>query len=199
MCGITGFSNLTKDISSYRNVLNDMTDIITKRGPDEIGYFIDKHIAFGHRRLIVIDPEGGKQPMQTVWNENTYTIVYNGQIYNSEELRQELKEIGFPFETHCDTEVLLKAIIYYGPSVLQRINGIFSFALWDSKKNELFLARDHFGIKPLYYTLINNTLIFSSEVKSILKYPFVESKIDSDGICELFGLGPAHTPRKYNI
>ena len=95
---------------------------------------------------------------------------------------------------HCDTEVLLKAYIYFGPQVVSKLNGIFAFAIWDSKKQELFLARDHFGIKPLYYTQVNNTLIFASEVKAILKYPEVETKIDRTGLCELFGLGPAHSP-----
>ena len=95
---------------------------------------------------------------------------------------------------HCDTEVLLKAYIYFGPQVVSKLNGIFAFAIWDSKKQELFLARDHFGIKPLYYTQVNNTLIFASEVKAILKYPEVEAKIDQTGLCELFGLGPAHSP-----
>lgn len=98
---------------------------------------------------------------------------------------------------HSDTEVLLKAYILYGSNVLNKLNGIFAFAIWDSKKQELFLARDHFGIKPLYYTILNNTLVFASEVKSILKYPEVETIVDKNGLCELFGLGPAHTPR-YN-
>ena len=194
MCGFTGIVNNTKDISSYRYVLKDMTNAISKRGPDEEGYYIEKNVLLGHRRLIVVDPEGGKQPMSAVWNENTYTIVYNGQIYNAKELRDNLIKEGFIFEGHCDTEVLLKAFMFYGPSVLPKLNGIFSFAILDKKNKELYLVRDHFGIKPLYYTIIDNTLIFASEVKSILKHPLVEACVDSTGICELFGLGPSHTP-----
>ncbi len=98
MCGITGFTNLTKDISSYRHVLRQMTDAIAKRGPDEKGDYIEEHVCLGHRRLIVVDPEGGKQPMQATWEGNTYTIVYNGQLYNTTELRQELIEAGFDFK-----------------------------------------------------------------------------------------------------
>ncbi len=194
MCGITGFVNHTKDISSYKNVLNNMTDEIIKRGPDETGIYLEKHVALGHRRLVVIDLENGKQPMQAIHNENTYTIVYNGQIYNANEIRKDLLSAGFSFDGHCDTEVLLKAYIHYGSSVLSKVNGIFAFAIWDTNKQELFLARDHFGIKPLYYSIVDNTLIFSSEVKSILKHPLVEAKIDNNGLCELFGLGPAHSP-----
>lgn len=194
MCGFVGIVNKSKDISSYKHVLNDMTSAISKRGPDEEGYYIEKNVLLGHRRLIVIDPEGGKQPMQTIWNENTYTIVYNGQIYNTKELREDLINKGFDFEGHCDTEVLLKAFIFYGPAILPKLNGIFSFAVWNKNKQEVTLVRDHFGVKPLYYTIVDNNIIFASEVKAILKHPLVETVVNSEGICELFGLGPAHSP-----
>lgn len=123
-----------------------------------------------------------------------YAIVYNGQIYNTKELKQTLLENGFTFQGHCDTEILLKSYIFYGTDVVKYLNGIFSFAIWNSNKQELFLARDHFGIKPLFYTLYNNTLIFASEIKALFKYPGIEKIIDSQGVGELFGLGPAHTP-----
>lgn len=194
MCGIVGIINYTKDISNQHYIISDMNQSIAKRGPDEQGYFMDKHVNFGHKRLIVIDPEGGKQPMTATVHDNTYTIVYNGQIYNANDLRKELEENGFYFEGHCDTEVLLKAYIYWGHEVVNKLNGIFSFAVWNHNNEELFLARDHFGIKPLYYTITNKNFIFSSEIKAILKHPEVETAIDSQGICELFGLGPAHTP-----
>lgn len=199
MCGIIGFSNQTKDISSYRNVLIEMTNSISKRGPDEFGYFIDNHIAFGHRRLVVIDPEGGKQPMSETFNENTYTIIYNGQIYNTKELREELLEAGFTFNGHCDTEILLKAFILYGPALLPRLNGIFAFAIWDSKNEELFIARDHFGVKPLYYTLVDNTFIFASETKAILKHPLVEIKVDNKRHMRTFWPRPCSFSRKYCV
>lgn len=123
-----------------------------------------------------------------------YVIVYNGQIYNTKELRKTLEENGFTFNGHCDTEVLLKSYIHYGNDVAKHLNGIFAFAVWNSNKQELFLCRDHFGVKPLYYTLFNDTLIFSSEMKAIFEYPGIEKKIDKQGISELFGIGPAHTP-----
>lgn len=117
-----------------------------------------------------------------------------GQIYNAKELRNELIEKGFSFDGHCDTEVLIKSYVYWGYDVVRKLNGIFGFAIWDSKKEELFLARDHFGIKPLYYTISDDNFIFASEIKAILKHPHVEACLDSTSICELFGIGPAHTP-----
>ena len=129
MCGITGFVNLTKDISSYQNVLQDMTQVIQRRGPDEEGYYISPHACLGHRRLIVIDPEGGKQPMSTTYHENDYVLVYNGQIYNTKELKETLSKNNFTFNGHCDTEILLKSYIHYGNSVIHHLNGIFAFAI----------------------------------------------------------------------
>ena len=194
MCGITGFVNLTKDISKQQNIITNMNETIKKHGPDEDGYYFEKHVILGHKRLIVIDPNGGKQPMTAFYNNCKYTIVYNGQLYNTKDLRNELIENGFSFETYSDTEVLLKSYILWGYDVVKKINGIFGFAIWDTKKQELFVARDHLGVKPFYYTVHDNTFIFSSEIKAILKYPGIEPKLDEQGICELFGLGPAHTP-----
>lgn len=123
-----------------------------------------------------------------------YVIVYNGQIYNTKELKKILEENSFSFNSHSDTEVLLKSYIYYGNDVVNHLNGIFAFAIWNSKNNELFLARDHFGIKPLFYTQKEGTFIFSSEIKGLFAYPGIEKVIDSQGISELFGIGPSHTP-----
>ena len=122
-----------------------------------------------------------------------YVIVYNGQIYNTSELRNVLIENGFIFNTTSDTEVLLKAFIFYGYNVVKHLNGIFAFAIWNKNKEELFLARDHFGIKPLFYTTTNDNLIFASEIKALFEFPGVEKVIDQNGVCELFGVGPAHT------
>ena len=146
MCGITGFVNYKKDISSYKNVLSEMTNELHKRGPDEEGFYLNNHIALGHKRLIVIDPEGGKQPKIKKFSFGEYAIVFNGQIYNTKELRETLKENGFEFNTYSDTEVLLNAYIYYGNDVVNHLNGIFSFAIWNSNTEELFLARYHFGV-----------------------------------------------------
>lgn len=194
MCGFVGFANFTKKAENASQILQQMNHAIRRRGPDEEGYFITDSVALGHKRLIVIDPKGGKQPMTAKLHENTYTICYNGQLYNTEELRQELKSNGFTFEGHCDTEVLLKAYIHFGNDVVHHLNGIFSFAIWNENKKELFLARDHFGVKPLYYSIFENNFLFSSEVKSILAFPNFPVCVDEQGICELFGIGPAHTP-----
>ena len=194
MCGIVGFVNYKKELPNKQNVINLMTQTLSNRGPDEEGIYIKNNVALGHKRLIVIDPQGGKQPMIQRFNEGEYVIVYNGQIYNTKELRKTLTENGFSFSGHCDTEVLLKSYIYYGKDVVNHLNGIFSFAIWNTKTQELFMARDHFGVKPLFYTEFDGGLIFASELKAIFKYPHFEKIIDSQGISELFGIGPSHTP-----
>ena len=122
-----------------------------------------------------------------------YVIVYNGQIYNTKELKETLLDTGFSFEGHCDTEILLKSYIHYGNDVVNHLNGIFAFAIWNSKKEELFIARDHFGVKPFFYTILNNTFIFASEIKAIFEYPGIEKILDQQGLSELLGIGPAHT------
>ena len=215
MCGIVGFVNFEKNISNLKNILINMNNTLSKRGPDEEGYYIDNRVALGHKRLIVIDPEGGKQPMTASSNQSVlidkpmanmlisynsnFIISYNGQIYNTCELRKTLEENGFTFDTHSDTEVLLKSYIYYGNDVVKHLNGIFAFAIWDSSKEELFVARDHFGVKPFFYTIQENSFVFGSEIKALFEYPGVEKKLDSQGISELFGIGPAHTPRNNSL
>ena len=192
MCGFVGFANLKENTSSKTNMYH-MNESISKRGPDEDGYYYEEHICLGHKRLIVVDPDGGKQPMSAMKDGNLYTIVYNGQLYNTKDLRSELEENGFTFDSYSDTEVLLKSFIFWKYDVVKKLNGIFSFAIWNSKKNELFLARDHFGVKPLFYTIYNNTLVFASEIKALFKYPGIEAKLDEQSIAELFGIGPART------
>ncbi len=196
MCGIVGFTNYDGNMRNEeaQRVLTNMNNTLSKRGPDENGIYIKEEICIAHRRLIVIDPEGGKQPMICKYLGNTYVITYNGQIYNTKELRETLEKSGFTFEGHCDTEVLLKAFIYYGYNVVNHLNGIFAFAIWNEGKKELFLARDHFGVKPLFYSVKDNQLIFASEIKALFEYPSIYPKIDNEGISELFGIGPAHTP-----
>lgn len=194
MCGFVGYANQKEILAQDKNILQKMNQTLTKRGPDEEGYYIEEHIAMGHKRLIVIDPSGGKQPMIEKASYGDFVICYNGQIYNTKELRKILEENGFHFQGHCDTEVLLKSYIYYGNDVVKHLNGIFAFAIWNCKKQELFLARDHLGVKPLFYTIKDNTLIFSSELKAIFEYPTISKEIDEQGISEMFGIGPAHTP-----
>lgn len=153
MCGIVGFVNYRKDIKNPISILNKMNNTLTNRGPDEEGKYISSPVYLAHKRLIVLDPVGGKQPMLATYDENEYSIVYNGQIYNAKELKDTLIQNGFEFNTTSDTEVLLKAFILYGYDVVKHLNGIFAFAIWNKKKEELFLARDHFGIKTfiLYF------------------------------------------------
>lgn len=194
MCGIVGFVNYKKELPNKKNVINTMTQTLSNRGPDEEGLYLNNNVALGHKRLIVIDPQGGKQPMVQRFNQGEYIIVYNGQIYNTKELRKTLTENGFAFYSHSDTEVLLKSYIHYGKDVVNHLNGIFAFAIWNTKTEELFIARDHFGVKPLFYTEFDGGLIFASELKAIFKYPNFEKIIDSQGISELFGIGPSHTP-----
>ena len=194
MCGFVGFVNYKKDISCDKDILIHMNNALSKRGPDEEGYFLDTNIALGHKRLIVIDPLGGKQPMIERYCFGEYVIVYNGQIYNTKELKQILLENNFDINTHSDTELLLKAFIHFGSKIVDYLNGIFAFAIWNTKTEELFMARDHFGIKPLFYTIQNDTLIFASEIKALFEYPGIEKILDKQGISELFGIGPAHTP-----
>lgn len=195
MCGFVGFTNLEKNFDTKDNfIIKNMTRSLAHRGPDEEDFYTSSHTNLGHRRLIILDAKNGKQPMSCTYNNETYTIVYNGQLYNAKDIRKDLINLGYEFNGYCDTEVILKAFVEYGTSIFHKFNGIFSFAIWNNKKNELILARDHFGIKPLYYSLLNNTIIFSSEIKAILKYPGFEPIINKEGISELFGIGPAHTP-----
>ena len=195
MCGIVGFTTFKKKRDCDKSVLHEMTKALAKRGPDEESFYLSEHILLGHRRLVIIDAQNGKQPMSRKYHDNLYTIVYNGQLYNAKDLRKELEEeYGYTFQGYSDTEVVLKAYIHWGSDIISKFNGIFSFAIWDEKKQELFLARDHFGIKPLYYTIVDNNIVFASEIKALLKYPDLELKLDQQSIGELFGLGPAHTP-----
>ena len=193
MCGFVGNVNLKENLDSKKNILISMNETLRKRGPDECGYYVSKNILLGHRRLVVIDPDGGKQPMSFNYNGNKYVIAYNGQIYNTKELKQSLKENNISLESYSDTEILLKSFVLYKENIVNKLNGIFAFAIWDENNKALFMARDHFGVKPLYYTIYNNNLIFASEVKALFKYPGIEPILDEQGINELFGIGPAHT------
>lgn len=197
MCGILGFCDLDNNIFTKDEkveIIENMKKTLSRRGPDESGSYISKNVSLGHSRLIVIDPANGAQPMKCTYQGNSYIITYNGQIYNTNELKKELSDNGFTFFGHCDTEVLLKAYIHFGNDVVNKLNGIFAFAIWNENKKELFVARDHFGVKPLFYSIIDNTFIFASEIKALLEYPGIYPVLDSQGISELFGIGPAHTP-----
>ena len=194
MCGIAGIINFKKNISNDKDILENMVNTLIKRGPDSFGYYYSPNVLLGHRRLVVVDPKGGMQPMTKTLNGYKYTIVYNGELYNTEDLRKELINNGFKFESYSDTEVLLTSYMCFGSDCVNKLNGIFAFAIYDEKNNIVLLARDSMGVKPLYYTVKNNTFIFGSEIKTLLAHPYVEAKIDKDGLTELFALGPSIVP-----
>ncbi len=198
MCGIAGFcdfkDNLLKKKEVNRTIANRMGNVLSHRGPDAGGEFLSEHAAFAHRRLIVIDPAGGIQPMRRKQGDREYVLIYNGELYNTQEIRLNLERKGHTFDTQSDTEVLLRAYMEYGPSCVDFLNGIFAFAVWDSAEQSCFLARDRFGVKPLFYTLQRDVLVFGSEIKALFEYPGIKPVIDEGGLCEIFGLGPARTP-----
>ncbi|GAB6991453.1 asparagine synthase (glutamine-hydrolyzing) [Paenibacillus pini] len=194
MCGITGFIQWSGDLTQDSQILVRMTESLSQRGPDAAGTWISNPCAFGHRRLSVIDPENGAQPMIAHDEDDVYAIVYNGELYNAAELKHELEIRGHRFRTHCDTEVLLESYIEWGPGCVDRLNGIFAFAVWDSVQQQVFFARDRLGVKPLFYSDISGTFIFGSEPKALLQHPKVEPTVGPEGLAEVFIIGPARTP-----
>lgn len=194
MCGITGFIQWHGDLTQHSQLLVQMTETLANRGPDAAGTWISGPCAFGHRRLSVIDPENGAQPMIARQGDHTYAIVYNGELYNAPELKAELKRQGHHFRTTCDTEVLLHAYMEWGPGCTERLNGIFAFAVWDGREERVFFARDRLGVKPLFYSLKGDTLVFGSEPKALLKHPKVRPEVGAEGLAEIFIIGPARTP-----
>jgi len=194
MCGITGWVEWKKDLTHFPSVLEAMTDTLAPRGPDASGTWATKHCALGHRRLSVIDPANGAQPMVREESGAVYVIVYNGELYNTSELRKDLMNRGYAFRTNCDTEVLLVAYIEWGAACVDKLNGIFAFAVWDDRRQELFMARDRLGVKPLFYTIRDDALLFASEPKTLLIHPYLQPEVGADGMAEIFALGPARTP-----
>lgn len=194
MCGIAGWIENDFDMSKKMNVLNRMSETLQRRGPDENGIYVNKNTALIHRRLIVIDRENGKQPMAVNHKGTTYVIVYNGELYNTEQLREELKADGFHFRGHSDTEVVLKTFIKYGKDCPKKLNGIFAFAVFNTNDRSVFMCRDKIGVKPFFYYEYKNGLIFGSEIKTILASGVAKPQIDENGLYEIFFLGPARTP-----
>lgn len=184
MCGICGIFNLNGEPVSPVN-LRKMTDAISHRGPDGEGFYIDSFIGLGHRRLAIIDlSPAGHQPMLT--QDGQYAISYNGEIYNFQELRSELEDMGYAFRSRTDTEVVLQAYAQWGPKCLDRFNGMFAFVIWDKTRQELFIARDRYGIKPLYYAFAGPYFLFGSEQKAILSHPAAERNLDFEALLEYF-------------
>ncbi len=195
MCGICGFVSLSGKLQQNSNyIIKKMNSSMTHRGPDEEGYYIDNMICLGSRRLSIIDLQTGKQPIDN--EDNSLHIILNGEIYNFRELRQYLKKHGHIFTTNTDTEVILHLYEEFGADCVQHLDGIFAFAIWNSQKGELFIARDRMGVKPLYYTLLNDgTLVFGSEMKVILSNPNVERDIDLISLNEYLSYEYVPTPR----
>ena len=195
MCGIAGILSNNIYSPKRRTVLENISESLKMRGPDARGEFITDDIALIHRRLSVIDPENGAQPMTF----GKYTICYNGEIYNTDEIRKKLKSIGYTFDTHCDTEVILKAFHKWKEKSFEMLNGIFAYAIWDNEEKELYLCRDRIGVKPLYYSQLKGLFAFASRIKSLLLIPEIKPQVDENGLNEIFMLGPAprHRPVSY--
>lgn len=193
MCGIAGLLDRNEDLSQNISVLSKMSRSLERRGPDENGIFIDHSVALMHRRLVVIDRENGKQPMICGLKGEKYVIVYNGELYNTDEVRADLANKGYSFKGHSDTEVVLKAYIEYGEDCADKLNGIFAFAVYEMREKRLFMCRDRVGVKPFFYSEFESGIVFASEIKALLESGYVKPEIDEEGLYELFFLGPART------
>ncbi len=192
MCGISGFCSFEQDLSGPRwtRALLEMNDTLAHRGPDGEGTYVSPHCGLAHRRLAVIDPEHGAQPMYS----GDCVLVYNGELYNAPALRRSLEGRGHRFRTHSDTEVVLEAYLEYGEEVAQELEGIFAFAVWNRRTQTLFCCRDRFGVKPFFYTVQGELFVFASEPKALFACPGVEPRADADTWREILGVCPARTP-----
>ncbi len=187
MCSICGIVNFQEEVNSSK-IVEKMNEKMRHRGPDECDIFSHTHACFGHNRLSVVDLENGHQPMSVIYGNKTYTIVYNGEIYNCDELRGEFARWGVETKTNCDTEVVLYSYILFGDDCANHLNGIFAFSVYDGEK--LFCARDRFGVKPFYYSLLGEEFVFASEIKAMLSHPKIRPDVDKKGLWELVYLSP---------
>lgn len=192
MCGIAGWITYHNNIEEQVDIQTQMLETLKRRGPNDNGTYTEEHVNLMHARLSIMDPENGVQPM----HYKQYVITYNGELYNTKEIKKDLIEKGYHFTTECDTEVLLKAYVCYQERCLDMLNGIFAFAIWNKEEQTLFMARDRLGVKPFFYYLDDENFLFASEIKTLLKHPLVEAVVDDDGLKELFLLGPARTAGK---
>jgi asparagine synthase (glutamine-hydrolysing) len=193
MCGVAGYLDLRGQRRIDRDVLAKMTDTLVHRGPDSSGLFTEDDLGFGFRRLSIIDPIGGDQPLFS--EDRSIVLICNGEIYNYRELTRRLKQRGHSFRTKCDVEVLLHLYEDEGVKLLERLNGQFAFAIYDRKAKELFLARDHFGVSPLYYTTVDGLFLFASEIKAILQHPSVKGEVDLTGLDQVLSFPGLISPR----
>lgn len=192
MCGIAGFVDYQQDVREQRTVADAMARVLTPRGPDAGGQWCDERAMLVHRRLIVVDPAGGTQPMCSP--DGNVILIYNGELYNTEDIRHDLYALGHRFVGTSDTEVLLHAFLAWGVDCLPRLNGIYAFAVWDARARTLTLVRDRLGVKPLFYSRTPDGVVFGSELKALLRHPAVTPCITQDGLRSLLLLGPARTP-----
>lgn len=195
MCGFCGYINKNEKIENDK-CIKKMNSCLKFRGPNAQNVYINSNTALGHSRFNVIDITNGTQPMIKIKNNNEYVIVYNGELYNTKEIKDDLISKGYDFKTNCEAEVILACYIHYKDKCVEFFNGAFAFAIYDKSNDNIFLARDRLGIKPLFFNQTDNTFIFASEIKSILAHPEVTPVLDKNGLMELIGLGPAHTPGK---
>lgn len=198
MCGIAGFCDFSSDYLQYTDkwerILKDMRSAIAHRGPDQAGEYLRPMVGLSQARLSIRDIQGGRQPMVRQKNGVEYAIVYNGEIYNTDELKPALEAAGYQFETAADTEVVLYAYMEYGADFVTMLNGIFAIVIWDGKLNRLVLYRDRVGVKPLFYALRGNELVFGSEPKALFCHPDITPEVDMDSFRAIFGIGPARIP-----
>ena len=189
MCGITGWVSYEGEIAAGEAILNAMTATMATRGPDAVGTWTDRCVGLGHRRLAVIDLAGGAQPMQAVEEGKTIaSLTYTGEVYNFVDLRRQLELFGHRFRTRSDTEVVLRAYLQWGDRIAEHLDGMFAFAIWDVRTEELLLIRDFMGVKPLYYYPIHDGVLFGSEPKAILAHRYAKARVDRDGFCEMLVL-----------
>ena len=188
MCSICGEVDFLSPSDKRYNTVEKMNKSMKHRGPDDSDIFSDNYACLGHNRLSVMDIENGHQPMSVIYGNKKYTIVYNGEIYNCDEIKRDIKKRGIELRTNCDTEVVLYAYIIYGVDCPKYLNGIFAFCVYDGER--VFLARDRFGVKPLYYSIKNSTLVFASEIKAMLENPLISSNVDKRGLWEILYLSP---------
>ena len=195
MCGIAGqISADPNKIAANYPAYCRMQKSLARRGPDQRGIYLHGHAALIHARLAVVDLENGCQPMVLDQGGEKYILVYNGELYNTPELHAQLAALGHRFVSHSDTEVLLHAFAQWGPDCLEKLNGIFAFAVWQQRAQKLFLARDRVGVKPLFYALRGDSLIFASELKTLLCHPEIPPQVDAHGLADVLLLGPGRTP-----
>lgn len=194
MCGICGQISFCRNLEDYKEYFYNMQNRLINRGPDQHGEYFSADAVLMHRRLAVIDIERGRQPMTYAVGGKTYTICYNGELYNTEEIRGRLESRGYNFFSHSDTEAVLKSYCEYGENCVDMLNGIFAFGVWEHEEKRLFLARDRMGVKPLFYSVCRSGFVFASEIKALLEHPEINAEMDINSLAEIMLIGPGRTP-----